>query len=30
LIGHFLWIAGILLILAGEAVGGKKDGSVAG
>jgi hypothetical protein len=29
-IGHFLWIAGILLILAGEAVGGKKDGSVAG
>ena len=29
LIGHILWIAGILLILAGEAIGTKRDGSAA-
>ncbi len=28
--GHFLWIAGILLILAGEVVGQKKAGPAAG
>lgn len=29
LVGHFLWIAGILLILAGEVFGREKTGSTA-
>jgi hypothetical protein len=29
LVGHILWIVGILLILAGEAIGRKKAGSTA-
>jgi len=30
LVGHVLWVVGILLILAGEAVGRQKAGSTAG